>query len=50
MILAMFALVPLPPAGKTSLGVFNATETRTSLGEIIKINEMSAKNMKTIYV
>ena len=50
MILAMFPLVPLPPAGKTSLGVFNATETRTSLGEIIKINEMSAKNMKTIYV
>ena len=48
MILAMFALVPLPPAGKTSLGVFNATATRTFHVELLKIKEMDAKNIKTI--
>jgi len=36
MILAMFALVPLPSAGKTILSVFNATATGTIHGELLK--------------
>jgi len=46
--LAVFALVPLPSAGKTSLGVFNVTATRTFHVELLKIKAMDAKNIKTI--